>query len=89
MAATKTSRIGLRATEEQEYIIHRAAEVCRKSVSEFILDSACEAAENALLDRKLFFLSDDEWKEFREILNRPASIKPGLQKLFQKKAPWE
>jgi len=41
---SKTSRIGLRATPQQQMLIQRGAEIKRKSLSEFILESACEVA---------------------------------------------
>lgn len=43
--ATRTARLGLRATPEQEAVLRRAAEVAHKSLTDFILDSACQAAE--------------------------------------------
>lgn len=58
-------------------------------MSEFILESACEAAENALLDQRLFFLNDAQWIAFQEKLNRPAEVKPALKNLMEEKAPWE
>lgn len=85
----KTERINLRATPQQQILIHQAAEIRRKSMSEFILESACEAAEKALLDQRLFFLDDAQWIAFQEELNRPAEVKPALKKLMEEKAPWE
>ena len=40
----RSSRLGLRATVEQETVLRRAAEVARKSLTDFILDSACLSA---------------------------------------------
>lgn len=87
--AARTARIGLRATPQQQTLIQRAAEAANKSVTEFILDSACKAAENELLDQRFFLLDDRQWEKFQEALLRPAQIKPGLQKLLKEKAPWE
>ncbi len=39
--ATRSARLGLRATLEQEVVLRRAAEVAHKSLTDFILDSAC------------------------------------------------
>ncbi|MCC6864290.1 MAG: DUF1778 domain-containing protein [Rhodobacteraceae bacterium] len=47
-------RLGLRSTPEQEVVLRRAAEVAHKSLTDFILDSACLAAEQTLLDQRLF-----------------------------------
>ncbi len=86
---SKTSRIGLRATPQQHILIQQAAEIKRKNMSEFILESACAAAENVLLDQRLFFLNDAQWIAFQEALNHPAEVKPTLKKLIEEKAPWE
>ncbi|MCP4216922.1 MAG: DUF1778 domain-containing protein [bacterium] len=85
----RTARFALRATPRQQMLIQRAAEVSNKSVTEFVLDSACAAAESTLLKQNLFFLKDDEIQNFLKILDRPAEVKPGLRELFLEKAPWE
>jgi len=85
----RTARLGIRATPRQQLLILRAAEAVNKSVTNFILDSACDAAENTLLNQRFFLLDDDQWKKFQEALDQPAKVNPGLQKLLKEKAPWE
>lgn len=85
----RTARFGLRATHQQEVLIRRAAEATRKSVTEFVLNSACIAAENALLDQRLFFAEDKSWQAFLDALERPAEIKPHLRELMSRRAQWE
>jgi len=41
--SARSARLGLRATPEQEVVLRRAAEVAHKSLTDFILDSACLA----------------------------------------------
>ena len=86
---TKTARLGLRATPEQERLLRRAAEVSRKSLTEFIMDSAYRAAEETLLDQRLFLVDEDRYRSLLELLDRPASDNSGLRDLFAKKAPWD
>lgn len=86
---TRTARFGLRATHQQEVLIRRAAEVSRKSVTEFVLNSACVAAEDALLDQRLFLADDESWQAFLDALERPVRIKPRLSELMRHHAPWE
>lgn len=85
----RTARFGLRATHQQEVLIRRAAEVSRKSVTEFVLNSACVAAENALLDQRLFLADEKSWQAFLDALERPARIKPHLSELMRRHTPWE
>ena len=88
-AATRSARLGLRATPEQETVLRRAAEVAQKSLTEFILDSACQAAEQTLLDQRLFMVSGNHYQALLELLERPEQPNEGLRDLFARKAPWE
>lgn len=87
--SARTARLGLRATPEQEKVLRRAAEVSHKSLTDFILDSACLAAQETLLDQRLFMVTGEQYQAFLDLLDRPGQPNPGLQKLFSSKAPWE
>ena len=84
----RSARLGLRATQEQEVVLRRAAEVAHKSLTDFILDSACLAAEQTLLDQRLFMVSGAQYKAFMDLLDQPEQPNPGLRELFSCKAPW-
>lgn len=60
--AARSARLGLRATQEQEVVLRRAAEVAHKSLTDFILDSACLAAEQTLLDQRLFMVTGSQYQ---------------------------
>ncbi len=68
--------------------MRRAADVGRKSLSDFILESACQAAEQTLLDQRLFVVSASQFESFIEILDRPEQENPGLSKLMTLIPPW-
>jgi len=90
MASTiRSARLGLRATPQQEAVLRRAAEVANKSMTDFILDSACQAAERTLLDQRLFLVSGSQSQALLEMLDRPAQDNPGLKDLFSRAAPWD
>lgn len=86
---TRTSRLGFRITLHQEALIRKAAEISGKNVTHFVLNSACEAAENTLIDQRIFFTDDKKYRAFQKVLEKPAQIKPNLQKLIRSNAPWE
>lgn len=86
---SRTARLGFRVTSLQEALIRKAAELSGKNVTQFVLDSACEAAERALIDQRIFFADDDQYQAFQDALERPAEIKPKLGELLGSNAPWE
>ena len=87
--SARSARLGLRTTPAQAALIQRAAEVKGKSVTEFVLSSACEKAEQTLLDQRFFSVSEEAWREFHDALERPAQIKAGLRRLLTEPAVWE
>jgi uncharacterized protein (DUF1778 family) len=87
-AATRTARLGLRATPQQEAVLRRAAEVSHKSMTDFILDSAVQAAEQTLLDQRLFTLTGNQAEALLDLFDRPEQDNAGLKDLFSRSAPW-
>ena len=85
--AARSARLGLRTTPRQEAVLRRAADVAHKSLTDFILDSACRAAEQTLLDQRLFMVSGKQYSAFLNLLDRPARHNPGLRDLFARSAP--
>ena len=85
----KSSRLGFRATAEQEAVLRRAAAVANKSLTDFILDSAYQAAEHTLLDQRLFIVDGEKYEQLLDLLDRPSQDNPGLGALFAKPAPWD
>lgn len=87
--AKRCARLGLRATPQQEVILRRAAEAAHKSLPDFILDGACHAAEQTLLDQRLFMVSCSQYGVLMDMLDQPPTDNTGLRDLFIRKAPWE
>jgi uncharacterized protein (DUF1778 family) len=88
MVAPRSVRLGLRATPYQEAVLRRAAEATHKSMTDFILDSACQAAEQTLLDQRLFLVSGSSSQTLLDLLERPAQVNEGLKDLFSRPVPW-
>ena len=88
-SAVRSGRLGLRTTPAQDALIQRAAAAARKSVTEFVLSSVCEKAEQTLLDQRLFMVDEQTWLAFQDALERPAQAKKGLQSLIAEPAIWE
>ena len=81
--------INLRASQKQKELIDRAAAAVGRSRSDFMLETACREAEAVLLDRRYFVLSDEKFREFKAMLDRPPKDNPRLRRLLRTKAPWE
>lgn len=84
----RSSRLGLRATHAQETVLRRAAEVAHKSLTDFILDAATQAAEQTLLDQRLFMVSGGQYQALLTLMDRPASDNPGLADLLSRRPAW-
>jgi uncharacterized protein (DUF1778 family) len=75
-------RFQLRATATEEKLIKVAAEQQGMNVTDFILRSAREKAEQALSEQTRFVLDEKQWKAFMAALDRPSKGKPRLRRLF-------
>ena len=82
-------QINIRAKEAQRALIDTAAAILHKSRTDFILDIACQAAENVILDRRMFNLDDEQYAEFINMLDAPVTANPALDTLLVRKPQWE
>lgn len=87
-ATLRSSRLGLRATPEQEAVLRRAADAAHKSLTDFILDAAYRAAEQTLLDQRLFMVSGSQYQALLDMMDRPDTDNPGLVDLFSRRPAW-
>lgn len=85
MSAAVTARetsINLRARATQRALIDQAAQVQGKTRTDFMLEAACEKAQQVLLDRTVFALDAKIFKRFIEILDAPVKNNKGLGRLL-------
>ncbi len=87
--AGRAETINLRATRNQKSLIDQAAEALGRSRSDFILDTVCREAESVLLDRRYFALTEEAFRKFTTVLDKPPKDNPKLRRLLGSKAPWE
>ena len=60
-----------------------------KNQTDFVLDAACRAVEDALLDRTILIISPKAYAEFLARLDAPPKPNERLQKTLRTLAPWE
>ena len=88
MNSTKTRRLDLRLTEEQDALIRRAAEQDARSISDFVLSAATLEAPRRLADPRFFMLNEEDHARFEEILEASPTDDPKLRKLFDRPSPF-
>lgn len=89
MSTTKTRRLDLRLTEEQDALIRRAAEQDARSISDFILSTVTMEAQRRLADQRIFILNEEDHARFEEILAASPTDDPQLRKLFNRPSPFD
>ncbi len=81
--------VNLRIAPEDRNIIDRAAKLAGKTRTEFMIESARRAAQDALLDSSLIVVDGKTFERFRKIFDAPAKPNDRLRRLMNLKAPWE
>jgi uncharacterized protein (DUF1778 family) len=84
----KTSRIELRATEDDRDLLDRAAAALGTDRSSFLLAQGRLAAQRVLADREQFVLNANAQQEWERINSRPARSLPGLIRLLERPSPF-
>ena len=79
----RTEKLDLRLTRTAKQTLQAAARAQRKSVSEFVLDTALSEAEERLADRRVFALDSKNWDAFIAALDAPPRRHPRLERLFR------
>ena len=85
----KRQTLNLRIKEDERSLIDRAARTVGKNRTDFVLEAARRAAEEALLDRTLFTLNPKAYAEFVARLDAPPKPNSRLKKTMKTPAPWE
>lgn len=88
-AKGKRGTLNLRIKPELRGLIDRAAALLDKNRTDFVLDAARRAAEDALLDRTVFVVSHKAYSEFLARLDAPPRPNARLRRTLQTAAPWE
>jgi uncharacterized protein (DUF1778 family) len=91
MKASRAKRdtLNIRIKPEERSLIDRAAQSLGKNRTDFILEAARRAAEEALLDRTVLTISPEAYAEFVARLDAPAQPNERLRRAIQTPAPWE
>jgi uncharacterized protein (DUF1778 family) len=75
---SRSARIEARITPEALAVVKRAAEIQGRSVSDFIVAAAQEAAHRAIEETHLIRLSVEDQQRFVDLLLNPPDLSPAL-----------
>jgi uncharacterized protein (DUF1778 family) len=85
----RTEKLDLRLSKSAKHTLQAAATAARKSVSEFVLETALSEAEERLADRRIFTLDAKRWDAFVAALDAPPRRNPRLAKLFHEQSVFD
>lgn len=88
-AKSPRDTLNLRIKPELRGLIDRAAELTGKNRTDFVLNAARTAAEDALLDRTVFAVNPKAYAEFLARLDMPPQPSQRLRRALSAPAPWE
>jgi uncharacterized protein (DUF1778 family) len=80
---TRSEKLDLRLTRADKRALKAAAAAARRSVSEFVLESALARADEALADRRVFALKGAQWEAFVAALDGPPRKVPRMGRLLK------
>lgn len=87
--ATRSEKLDLRLTPEAKRVLNAAARATRRSVSDFVLESALARAAETLPDRQHFGLDAERWEAFLAALEAPPRPMPRLRRLLSEPSVFE
>lgn len=88
-ARSKRETLNIRIKSGERDLIDRAAKARGKNRTDFILDAARLAAEEALLDQVIIKVSPEVYAEFVARLDLPPRANERLRTTLQTPAPWD
>jgi uncharacterized protein (DUF1778 family) len=89
ISSGRRETLNLRIRPDDRGLIDRAAELTGKTRTDFVLEAARRAAEDALLDRTLFVAGPDAFAAFRARLDEAPRPNDRLRRALQTPAPWD
>ena len=87
--SARRETLNIRIKPNEKGLIDRAARAKGKNRTDFILDAARVAAQEALLDQAIITTNPEAYAEFLARLDMPPKQNKRLQQTMQTPAPWE
>lgn len=78
----KEQRLHIRLDGDSKQKLERAAAYVNRSLSEFVLSRALDAADTVILEHETLRLSDADWQVFLDALENPPEPNARLRQAF-------
>jgi uncharacterized protein (DUF1778 family) len=82
--STRTARLEARIAPEALAVVRRAAEIQGRSVSDFVVAAAHEAAQRTIEETQILRLSVEDQHRFAEALLNPAPLTPAMERAVER-----
>lgn len=81
---TRTSRIEARISPDALAVVKRAAEIQGRSVSDFVVAAAQEAAHRTIQETQIIRLSVEDQRTFAEAILNPPPLAPAMERAIER-----
>lgn len=81
--APRTARVEARIAPDVLIVVRRAAELQGRSISDFLVTAAKEAAYRTIEENQIIRLSVDDQQHFAELLLNPQPLAPAMDRAFE------
>jgi uncharacterized protein (DUF1778 family) len=88
-AARSSDRWAFRVESNADQLVRQAAELCHRSLTDFVVQAAVVEAERVVSDRTRFLLDSEAWDRFNDLLDRPVQQKAALKRLLDEPSVFE
>jgi uncharacterized protein (DUF1778 family) len=89
LAETRNEKLDLRLTASAKRTLQLAAASKGQSLTEFVLESALQRADETMPDRQHFGLNAEQWAVFHKALDAPTKPSPRMEKLLREPSVFE
>jgi uncharacterized protein (DUF1778 family) len=79
----RTARIDARIPPDALEMVRRAAEIEGRSVSDFVVDAAQEAARRTIEDTHIIRLAAEDQLRFAQLLLEPPPLAPAMERALE------
>jgi uncharacterized protein (DUF1778 family) len=82
--ANRTARVEARISPDALVVIRRAAEIQGRSISDFVVAAAQEAAQKTVAEAEIIRLSREAQEQFAALLLKPPAPTAALRRAFKR-----